>query len=78
MTEPLYVTNLIQLELAKYHDKDPKDITQEELIECIRTNKVGNYTLVVNQKPKYVEIYLKDGDNNHYYDLTFIKRESEL
>ena len=72
-----YTAQIIQRELAKYYDKDPKEISEEQVLDAMNTNKVGNYTLVVNNRPKYVEVYLQDKNRKQYYELTFIRREIE-
>lgn len=72
-----YTAQIIQRELAKYYDKDPKDISEEQVLDAMNTNKVGNYTLVINNRLKYVEVYLQDKNRKRYYELTFIKRETE-
>lgn len=72
-----YTAHIIQLELAKYYDKDPKDISEEQVLEAMNTNKVGKYTLVINNRSKYVEVYLKDKKGKQYYNLTFIKEKTE-
>lgn len=70
-----YTAQIIQRELAKYYDKDPKDISEAQVLDAMNTNKVGNYTLVVNNRPKYVEVYLQDKNRKRYYELTFIRRD---
>ncbi len=72
-----YTAQIIQRELAKYYDKDPKEISEEQVLDAMNTNKVGNYTLVVNNRLKYVEVYLQDKNRRRYYELTFIRRKTE-
>lgn len=72
-----YTAQIIQRELAKYYDKDPKEISEEQALDAITTKKVGNYTLVLNDKLKYVEVYLQDKNKKQYYELTFIRRGTE-
>lgn len=47
------------------------------MLDAITTKKVGNYTLVLNDKLKYVEVYLQDKNKKQYYELTFIRRGTE-
>ena len=72
-----YTAQIIQRELAKYYDKDPKEISEEQVLDAMNTNKVGNYNLVVNNRPKYVEVYLQDQNRKQYDELTFIRRGTE-
>ena len=72
-----YTAQIIQRELAKYYDKDPNEISEEQVLDAITTKKVGNYTLVLNDKLKYVEVYLQDKNKKQYYELTFIRRGTE-
>lgn len=72
-----YTAQLVQRELAKYYDKEPKDLSEEQVLDAMKTHKVGNYTLVINNRLKYVEVYLQDKNRKRYYELTFIKRETE-
>ena len=72
-----YTSQIIQRELDKYYNRDAQEISEEQVIDAMNTNKVGNYTLVVNNRRNYVEVYLQDKNGKQHYELTFIRRKTK-